>query len=163
MDDNFKRKIIIGLMIMAVGISVLFHKHQIMEQRKLTVMNEFVLAHVDPDKYMQAIDYSKPVVVYHINKGDKFIQYQVPGAPQGNFYALEGSTPTELGISDVGWDPKSEKVVKKEMRIYTATKDFDVLSSYSAPVVDNWSTPEIETQTTGHKLQLFTTCKPCFE
>lgn len=114
-------------------------------------------------KYLNGIDFKKPVEIFHIKKGDVFIQYQIPGAPQGNFYGLKDSTPSELGISDVGYDPIKKKVVKKEKRTYTSIKNFDALSSYAAPVIDKWSTPEIETQTEGSKLQIFTTCKKCFE
>jgi hypothetical protein len=101
--------------------------------------------------------------MYHVKQGDKFIQYQLPNAPQGNFYALEGSTPSGLGISSHGYVQKWNMLVPKEKRVYVALRDFDMLSSYAAPVVDNWSTPKIETQTKGRELQFFTTCKKCFE
>jgi hypothetical protein len=101
--------------------------------------------------------------MYYIEKGTKLIQYQIPNAEQGNFYALPFATPSKLGISDKGYDAKSKSIVKKERRVYYATKDFKVLASYAAPVVDDWSTPEIETQTEGSELQFFTTCKSCFK
>ena len=159
----FREKPILGLMVIAVLIAIISNHNERIHTRKDLAMHVFIEDQINPDKYMEAIDFSKPVTMYRIKKGDLVIQYQVPGAPQGNFYGLEGATPTELGISDVGWDSKSEKIVPKVKQVYIATKDFDVLASYSAPVVDDWSTPEIETKTTGHKLQLFTTCKPCFK
>ena len=113
---------------------------------------------------MKGIDFSKPVSIIVIPKDTTVIQYQVESAPQGNFYAMEGSLPNELGISDEGYDYETKKVVRKELRYYKTTTDVKVLCSYAAPVIDNWSTPEIETQRNGSNVQYFTTCKrPCFK
>lgn len=123
----------------------------------------FIEAKVPAAEYAAGINFFKPVKIYQVKKGDIFIQYQVPAAPQGSFYGLQESTPSELGINEMGLDPKTKSRVKKEKRIYVATKDFNVLSSYAAPAIDNWSTPEDESRTQGNKQQFFTICKLCFE
>lgn len=160
-----KRYVILVLMVWSVIMAVVVNE----DRREIVRNDNYVLAFdvfkkegVDLDKYLEGIDFNKPVSIYHVKKSDIFIQYQTLNSPQGNFYAFEGSTPSSLGISDQGWDEKSQSIVDKEMRVYVATKDFDALMSYAAPVVDDWSTPEIETQTEGHDRQLFTTCKECF-
>ena len=158
-----KRNLTIAIMIISVLFAIGYHKIQSARVNVETAISFFVKHDVNLDTYKLGIDFSKPVRILHVKKGDKFIQYQIPGAPQGNFYALEGTTPSELGISEWGYDSEYELTVKKRARIYIATKDFKVLASYAAAVVDDWSTPEDETQTDGSKLQLFTTCKPCFQ
>jgi hypothetical protein len=153
----------LALLLSLAIFAVIYNQQQIDKHlNKELAINMFVVSKVDPDKYLPGIDFSKPVELYEIHEGDKFIQYQIPGAPQGNFYALEGSTPSELGINDMGYDSKSETTIKKEKRCYISIINLCALSSYAAPVVDDWSTPEDETQTEGSKLQLFTTCKNCF-
>ena len=168
MKDFWKRHLIISLMLFSVLVAVSFNemkrRDQYMDNFKLA--SEVLVMQVpvdDANKYLHGMDMSKPVEMIHIKVGDRFIQYQVPGAPQGNFYALEGSTPTQLGISPMGYDPKTKTNIQKQKRVYKAIKEFDALSTYARPVVDNWSTPEIETQTEGKQLQIFTTCKPCFK
>jgi hypothetical protein len=153
------------ILLISLGVfAAIYNQYQIDKYlSKKLATHMFTVNNVNPDKYLPGINFSKPVKLYEIREGDRFIQYQIPGAPQGNFYALEGSTPSELGINDMGYDSKLERNVKKEKRIYIAKIDMDVISSYAAAIVDDWSTPEDETQTEGNKLQLFTTCKHCFK
>lgn len=149
-------------MIIAVIISISYNRYEYKHHNTELVIETLKSENIDPSKYIYCINMYKPVRLYHINKGDKLIQYQIPSAPQGNFYGFEGSTPSGLGISEFGYDYKLKSQVFKEMRVYEATKDIVMLSSYSAPVLDDWSTPKIETQTTGNEIQLFSTCKKCF-
>lgn len=159
---SLKQKIIIALMILATVLSIAYNRHEKRSERQDLASKVFSVTGPDFFKYIDGIDLNRPVRMYPINTGDLFIQYQVPGAPQGNFYGLFGSTPDELGISSVGFDFKNNRIVDKEMLMYEATRRMDVLSSYAAPVKDDWSTKEIETQTKGSALQLFSDCKPCF-
>jgi hypothetical protein len=152
-----KRTIPLVCMIVVTLIAIVFNHN------KVKKFNVDILTKNDVTEYSVSIDLSRPVRIYHVDKGEIFIQYQTPNSPQGNFYARMYSTPTELGISSYGYDPILKEVVKKEKRTYQAVRDFDVLCSYSAPVVDDWSTPDIETRTRGHALQYFTRCKNCFE
>jgi len=158
-----KKNLTIVVMVLSVIFAIAYNRIQFTKLNIQLAVSYFITHNVEPYTYMDGINISKPVRVFHIKKGDTFIQYQIPGAPQGNFYGLEGSTPSELGINEIGWDEEESIVTKKELRVYVATKDFDALSSYAAAVVDDWSTPEDETQTEGSAIQLFTTCKPCLE
>jgi hypothetical protein len=161
----FKEKPILIVMLIAVVIASWsnYRDHEKRQLENISVAVHFMKDVPDHDKYLKGIDFNKPINKYHVSKYQTFVQYQTPNSSQGNFYGFEESTPTELGISDVGWDPVLKKVVKKEKRVYVTIAEFDAMISYAAPVVDDWSTPEIETQTKGTARQLFTTCKDeCF-
>jgi len=165
MNDDQKRRFILTIMIAAVLFALAFNATQRSNINSKKHYASLVIQSEgeDPQKYLKGIDFTKPVKLWHLSKGDVVIQYQTPSAPQGNFYAFLGSKPTELGIGDVGIDPETDLKVKKHMRVYVVTTEQEVLATYAAPIKDDWSTPEDETQTQGSKLQLFSTCKPCFE
>ncbi|MHA1816604.1 MAG: polymorphic toxin type 46 domain-containing protein [Candidatus Heimdallarchaeaceae archaeon] len=158
-----KNKIILLIMAAAVLFAINFNqlkRHYIYQE---TAREVFLSEGLDPSVYMKGIDFSKPVRILHVKKDDVLIQYQTPNVSQGNFYALLGAIPTELGINDFGIEPETGLKVRKRLRVYIATKDVDVLSSYAKAIVDDWSTPEDEAQTEGSKQQFFSTCKPCFK
>ena len=163
-----KTTIKILIILTAVLVATSYRYKQVQEvyfDRHMIAAKEFVHA-LDPDndylnKLLKGIDYKKPVYIITIKKGTRLIQYQTPNSKQGNFYGYENSTPNDLGISPFGWDPIEKRVMEKEKRYYIATQDFKGLVSYTAPIVDDWSTPEIETQTSGHSIQVFTSCKAC--
>lgn len=157
-----KNKIILAVMAISILLAINFHqmkRHFIYQKIAREV---FITSHVPVDEYMKGINFGKPVKIFKVKKGDMFIQYQIPSNNQGNFYGLPGSKPDDLGINKIGYDPITKTNVLKVKRIYIALKDFDVLSSYAASVVDNWSTPENEERVGGSKVQFFTTCKKCF-
>lgn len=159
-----KRNFIVTLMLLSCVFATVHFKNQRYEERMNLSMRVLESEGIkDPSPYLNGIDFNKPVTSYTIKKGTILIQYQTPNNPQGNFYSYEGATPTELGISERGYDPVLKEVVEKDVRYYLATEDVKALSSYAAPVIDDWSTPEVETQTKGKKQQLFTTCKKCFK
>jgi hypothetical protein len=157
---------IIFIMICAVLFAVVFNQMKwaaFEHKNEALALSVFIEEGFPPGQYMEGIDLKKPVKMYELRKGQEVIQYQVPCVDQGNFYGLEGSSPSELGINENGFDSCMGATVKRQLRVYIVTKDMSVLSSYAAPISDNWSTPEDETQTKGSKLQLFSTCKPCFK
>lgn len=160
-----KNKLIVGLMLLAIAISLIVatNRSSSICQKNIEIATFFMNIQGVDTKYISGIDCHKNVGIYVVKKGDKLIQYQVPGRPQGNFYGFEGSTPSSLGISETGYDPVTKTIMEKEKRVYMAKKNFKVLLSFSAPVKDDWSTPEIETQTEGTAPQILTTCKECFE
>jgi len=158
-----KRFIQLGLMICITVMVVTLGHIRIMKERMEIAYQAFKIEKTCPDNYMHCIDFSKPVRIYYVEKGERFIQYHIPGDPQGNFYALENATPSELGISDYGYDPNMKLNVPKVKTVYVAVRNFKMLGSYAAPIIDDWSTPQDETQTKGSALQYFTTCKQCFE
>ena len=157
-----KNKVVLILTVISIVLAINFHqmkKHFIYQQLARKV---FTTSNVPVDEYMKGINFSKQVRILKVKKGDMFIQYQIPSNHQGNFYGLPGSKPDELGISEMGYDSTTKTNILKEKRIYIALEDFDLLSSYAAPVVDNWSTPENEKRVGGSKVQFFTICKECF-
>jgi len=160
---SLKRNVIISLMILSSITSIAYNHYDKRNERKKLAIEILSTNIHDFQKYLNGIDFNKPVTLYHLNTGDIVIQYQVPGAPQGNFYGFINSKPDELGISAVGFDFDQNKIVKKEARMYEVVRNIDALSSYAAPVKDDWSTREIETQTKGTALQLFSDCKVCFK
>lgn len=160
-----KNKIILAIMAIAILLAINFHqvkRHYIYHETALEVFLEAVSLE-KTSVYMKGIDFSKPVRIFTIKKGDKLIQYQVPGGQQGNFYGFLGALPTELGINEFGIDPDTGLKVRKRLQVYITTKDMKILSSYAKAIVDDWSTPEDEKQTEGSKRQFFSTCKPCFK
>lgn len=55
--------------------------------------------------HMKGIDFTKPVEVVPLDPGTVLTQYQNPGAPQGDYYALPGTDPATLGIDAAGRVP----------------------------------------------------------
>jgi hypothetical protein len=157
-----KNKVVLILTVISILVAISFHqiKQQFIYQK--LAREVFTTSNVPVDEYMKGINFGKQVRIFKVKRGDMFIQYQVPSNLQGNFYGLPGSKPDELGISEIGYDSRTETNILKTKRQYIALKDFDVLSSYAASVVDNWSTPENEKRVGGSKVQFFTTCKECF-
>lgn len=158
-----KNKVILSIMAIAVILAINFNQIKRHSARQEIARAAFTEAMVSVNEYMKGINFSKPVTIHHMKKGDVAIQYQTSNSPQGNFYGLYGSTPDELGINKMGYDPAMKVIVLKDRRVYVAIKDFNVLMSYSKSIVDDWSTFEDETRVGGKKLQIFTTCKECFE
>lgn len=94
-----------------------------------------------------------------IPKGMKLQQFQSPGQPQGSWYAPQGATPWESGISPVGWtkipDPVAPPVhlpgggvmlpgysmllKRKKAQIYQAMANVPAHESTAAPIRDHWS------------------------
>ncbi len=157
-----KTKLILGIMLFSLAIALNIHVLKKRAMYRDMAKTMLMQANMFEEKYMKGIDCSKPVTMYVVEKGNILIQYQIPNAPQGNFYGRFGSTPDELGISDMGYDPVEKAKVKKMLIVYLAIKDTESLLSYAASIKDDWSTTENEKRT-GGKVQIFTTCKECFE
>ena len=152
-----RNRVILCIMLISVILAMNFNVIKTHYIKQEMARDIFIKANVPVSDYMKGIDFSKTVKMYYIQKGLVLIQYQIPGAPQGDFYGWPDSTPDDLGVSEMGPDN-----ICKEMRIYVAVKGFHGLLSHAASVIDNWSTPENE-ERSGGDLQIFTTCKDCFE
>ncbi len=113
------------------------------------------------DGHLQGIDFTQPVEVVTLKKGTVLTQYQVPGNPQGNYYAPPGSTPSSLGISAHGLNP-SNQVVDKVASRYVTKQDVQVLRSTAKDIVDTWSVKGEEIQTLGGATQYMSTNKSAF-
>lgn len=102
------------------------------------------------------IDFSKPVEIISLPVGKTVNQYQVPGGPQGNYYAEPGIPPTKLGISDKAKNWKTGEIVTKEVNVYETNSSVKVLRSTAARIDDTWSIPNEITKTDGGAVQFFT-------
>ncbi|MGI9283268.1 MAG: polymorphic toxin type 46 domain-containing protein, partial [Endozoicomonas sp.] len=91
--------------------------------------------------HLSGIDFSKPVEVTELPKGKAVHQYQVPGGPQGNYYAEPGIKPEKLGISDKAKDWNTGEIIVKEVNIYETENSVKILKSTAAEIDDTWSIP----------------------
>jgi len=100
-------------------------------------------------EHIRGIDFTQPVDVVTIPSGAKVIQYQIPGGPQGNYYAPVGTPGNRLGFYTSG----------VEAVTYTAGENVRALRSTAATTIDDWSMRAYgwEIETTGGGTQYFTT------
>ena len=90
--------------------------------------------------HLTGIDFDKPVEVVTSKEGTPLYQFQSPGAPQGNYYALDPNiTPFELGISPMGTNRALNQVQPKIKNSYIVAKDTPMLQSTAKSVDDFWS------------------------
>jgi hypothetical protein len=97
--------------------------------------------------HMRGIDFSQPVDVVTIPKGTEAIQYQIPGAPLGNYFALPGTPGNKLGFYTSG----------REATSYVSTQDIPVLRSFASSTIDDWSMKDYgwEIEAPGGATQFF--------
>ncbi len=106
--------------------------------------------------HLDGIDFSKPVEVVTLRPPTTVVQYQVPGAAQGNYYSIPGTQPEKLGISARS-QTKDGSIVQKQASTYVIQEDVAVLRSTAAKITDSWSIPGKEVLTTGGGTQFFST------
>jgi hypothetical protein len=107
------------------------------------------------DAHLAGIDFTKEVEVVSIKAGEIVEQWQVPGGKQGRYFAPPGATPSELGVSPVGYDYEKSQTLAKQMVKYRVEKEIQVLRSTAAPVEDFWSHPAARAMTKGGGTQYF--------
>ncbi|MCW0201316.1 polymorphic toxin type 46 domain-containing protein [Rhodanobacter thiooxydans] len=90
---------------------------------------------------MAGIDFNQPAEVVPLPKGTKVVQWQMPGAPQGNCYAFPGTASQQLGISPIALNPANGTLVDKIATTHLANSAVEVLKSTAAAVNDTWSIP----------------------
>ena len=95
--------------------------------------------------HLKGIDFSKGVQPTMVPKGTRFVQYQIPNAPVGNYFAPIGTPGSKLGIYTGG----------RNARVFEALEDSIALRSTAAGVVDDWSLPFWRVQTEGGGIQFF--------
>ncbi|WP_421186952.1 polymorphic toxin type 46 domain-containing protein [Aeromonas hydrophila] len=89
---------------------------------------------------MNRIDFNYDMHVETINRGKQVYQYQSPGTPQGNYYALHSSvTPSELGIGKMGENRAKGTVEFKLKKQYVVNEKTKALRSTSKAIDDAWS------------------------
>jgi hypothetical protein len=83
----------------------------------------------DVDSHLQGIDFTRPVEVVTLRKGQVLEQWQYPGAPQGDYYALPGADKHSLGILHTRRNRATGLTEQRELRRLLVTEDIQVLRS----------------------------------
>jgi hypothetical protein len=99
--------------------------------------------------HLNGIAFTKPVDVVTLPKGTVLEQWQVPGGPQGNYYAPPSTLASELGMSPQGTIRATGEVVDKVSTRYIVAEDVQVLISTTKDILDTWSVPGQPVQTLG--------------
>nr|WP_174505706.1 polymorphic toxin type 46 domain-containing protein [Acinetobacter sp. Marseille-Q1620] len=115
---------------------------------------------IDIPSHLAGIDFTKSVEVITLSKGSKLFQFQVSGAPQGNYYTInQDILPTQLGINPNGFNRNLKIVEVKNQNVYIANQKVNVLRSQALGVIDFWSIKGENYQSIGGGTQLFTSEK----
>lgn len=98
--------------------------------------------------HLDAIDFSKPVKVTTLPVGTRLIQYQIPNASVGNYFAPVGTPGSQLGFYTGGRIPQT----------FVTRSDVQVLQSTTGSITDTWSLRNVgwNVQTQGGGVQFFT-------
>ncbi len=101
--------------------------------------------------HTRGIDFDHPVEVVTLPKGTEVIQYQIPGAPVGNYFAPPGTKGNQLGFYTSG----------RRATTFVAKEDIKVLKSVASDTVDDWSMKAYDwkIEAPGGGTQFFTTSK----
>lgn len=114
------------------------------------------------ETHLNGIDFTQPVEIVKLPQGTQVSQWQVPGASQGNYYALPGTQPQQLGISPLGSDPVNGQIVDRAAVSYITNCEVEVLKTTAAPIADTWSIPGQAVATEGAGLQMFSSQSGAF-
>ncbi|MDP8169703.1 polymorphic toxin type 46 domain-containing protein [Pasteurella skyensis] len=114
--------------------------------------------------HIKGIDFKKPVTIEVLNRNKKVYQYQINGASQGNYYALDkNASPTELGINPKAENYNTGIISSRIKGQYKTIQKTKVLKSTASDIIDNFSVPEKPYQTKGGAKQIFSTTKENFK
>jgi len=115
------------------------------------------------DSHLAGIDFNQPVEVITLPKDTRVVQWQAAGGPQGNYYALPGTSPQQLGISPSALNPASGQIVDKVATTYVTNSEVEVLQSTAAAVNDTWSIPGQVIATEGKGTQMLSSQSGAFD
>jgi RHS repeat-associated protein len=101
--------------------------------------------------HLRGTDFNDPVAITDIHKGTELVQYQIPGAPLGNYFAPPGTPGNQLGFYTSG----------RQATPYITTETMRALQSTAASTIDDWSMKAHgwSIETPGGGTQFFTTSK----
>jgi len=113
---------------------------------------------LDMQSHLNGIDFTQPVEVVKIGKGQRFYQWDSPTTFRGGEYfaVSANSTPSQLGInpSKVGFG--TDIVFTRSQTPLFTDRAVYGLRSTAAPINDFWSVPRQSFMTEGGAMQLFT-------
>lgn len=95
--------------------------------------------------HVGGIDFSQPVDIVTLSRGQPVAQYQV-GNGVGNYFAPIGTRAEQLGVNPTG----------RQTLIYAPTERVPVLRSTAAEIVDTWTVPGSAYKAEGGGTQFFT-------
>jgi hypothetical protein len=95
--------------------------------------------------HMAGIDFTQPVEVVTLKADTPLVQYVLPGAKQGNYFAAPGTPAETLGINPAGRTPVP----------FSPAGDTVVLKSTAAPITDTWTDPTTPFDAAGGGVQYF--------
>jgi hypothetical protein len=105
--------------------------------------------------YLEGMNLGREVQLVRYPRGTILEQWQIPSAPQGSWYALPGSSPSRLGIADIGIDRATRRIEEKIAIRYILEEDAVFLQSTARRTKDTWSVGGRRIQTEGGDIQLF--------
>ncbi|RYZ13876.1 MAG: hypothetical protein EOP49_54050, partial [Sphingobacteriales bacterium] len=103
------------------------------------------LHHIEPKYLGGGIDFSKPVRMVNVPAGTPFVQFQIPGAPVGNYFAPVGTAGNTLGFYTGG----------RQQTVHIFNHDVRALQSTAKSITDTWSVPGWSISAPGGGTQLF--------
>jgi RHS repeat-associated protein len=106
----------------------------------------------DAASHVAGIDFSKPVEGVVLPKGTQVVQFQIPGRPQGSYYAPPGTSAESIGVNPEG----------RVQNVFTTSRDVTVLRSTAADTTGNASLPAAA-RGSGGGTQYFSAEKAAFE
>jgi len=113
------------------------------------------------NRHLEGIDFNKPVSVETLPTGKRVTQYQIPGSPQGNYYAKHGTPIERLGISTEAQTTTGE-ILPRQPHEYVTNKPVRVLKSTAKDINDDWSVPGQNIPSKGGEYQYYTMDKGAF-
>jgi len=96
--------------------------------------------------HVGGIDFSQPVDIFTLSRGQPLAQYQARGNGVGNYFAPVGTRAEQLGINPIG----------RDTLVYAPTERVQVLRSTAAEIVDTWLVPSVPYRAEGGGTQFFT-------
>lgn len=110
------------------------------------------------ESHLNGIDFSHPVEVIKVGKGQQFYQWDSPTTYRGGQYFafLDSSRPTELGINPRKEGFGTDIIFKRIQSPLVTHRSVEVLKTTAAPIIDNWSIQNEPYITKGGAQQAFT-------
>lgn len=128
-----------------------YMKEGLTYDRELGAMRPFKPSEVD--SHLRGIDFRHPVRVID-NPPGELGQIQGPGGRQGQYYAADGTRPTNIGIGDLG-TTSTGGVAPKQSVLYSVPEGKPALRTTAASIDDTWSVKGLSQPSEGGATQYY--------
>lgn len=113
--------------------------------------------------HLAGIDFSSPVEVARLGRGQLVYQWDAPSTSRGQYFALlERSTPSDLGVSPNKIPRGTNTIFSRTQIPMIVNRPVYGLRSTAAPIVDSWSVRGTSFPAVGGSRQFFTTDTSAF-